>query len=201
MDSWDVWLENGVSELGRSKLRRYLHPASVSAVSPVEVRDCSLRTPRFRRRPAPSSSPHKVSPSSLTGLGLCTSGSAGHSLLECLARGAWCLRGHPQHLWPPRISSSPHFPACSTCPAKSLYWCSLFSPTVVQQTLKLFSSNDYLGLSMHPDVRRAAAECAERDGLGVRSSPLVAGKGQYRALIPTTACSWRSHCPSILGGW
>ena len=37
VDAWDHWLEASVAQLGHKKLRRYLHPASVSAVSPVEV--------------------------------------------------------------------------------------------------------------------------------------------------------------------
>eukprot|EP00281_Chroomonas_sp_CCMP1168_P004084 CAMPEP_0206268568 /NCGR_PEP_ID=MMETSP0047_2-20121206/31783_1 /ASSEMBLY_ACC=CAM_ASM_000192 /TAXON_ID=195065 /ORGANISM="Chroomonas mesostigmatica_cf, Strain CCMP1168" /LENGTH=117 /DNA_ID=CAMNT_0053696909 /DNA_START=27 /DNA_END=377 /DNA_ORIENTATION=- len=39
----------------------------------------------------------------------------------------------------------------------------------------LFSTNDYLGLSGHPDVRQAAAEAAQSYGMGPRGSPLVAG--------------------------
>ncbi|GMH43317.1 hypothetical protein BSKO_11239 [Bryopsis sp. KO-2023] len=41
--------------------------------------------------------------------------------------------------------------------------------------LTLFSTNDYLGLSSHPDVKAAAAECAKECGLGPRSSALVGG--------------------------
>lgn len=44
-------------------------------------------------------------------------------------------------------------------------WCSL----------RLFSSNDYLGMSSHPDVRAAAASAASRWGSGPRSSALVCG--------------------------
>lgn len=39
----------------------------------------------------------------------------------------------------------------------------------------LFSGNDYLGLSTHPRVRRAAIEAIERVGLGPRGSPLTCG--------------------------
>jgi 8-amino-7-oxononanoate synthase len=39
----------------------------------------------------------------------------------------------------------------------------------------LFSSNDYLGLSYHPDVRRHVAEGVEQGGLGPRGSPLICG--------------------------
>ena len=41
--------------------------------------------------------------------------------------------------------------------------------------LRLFSSNDYLGLGAHPRVRAAAARAAAAHGSGPRSSPLVCG--------------------------
>jgi hypothetical protein len=43
------------------------------------------------------------------------------------------------------------------------------------RSLRLFSSNDYLGLSSHPAVRAAASDASLRHGCGPRSSPLVAG--------------------------
>lgn len=42
-------------------------------------------------------------------------------------------------------------------------------------SLRLFSSNDYLGLATHPAVREAAARAAARHGCGPRASALVAG--------------------------
>lgn len=41
--------------------------------------------------------------------------------------------------------------------------------------LKLFSSNDYLGLSAHPEVREAAARAAAEVGMGPRGAALVCG--------------------------
>lgn len=41
--------------------------------------------------------------------------------------------------------------------------------------LVLFSSNDYLGLSFHPRLRRAAARAARERGSGPRGSPLICG--------------------------
>jgi 8-amino-7-oxononanoate synthase len=41
--------------------------------------------------------------------------------------------------------------------------------------LTLFSSNDYLGLSHHPEVRRAVTESVQKVGLGPRGSALVCG--------------------------
>jgi len=47
--------------------------------------------------------------------------------------------------------------------------------------LRLFSANDYLGLSTHPEVRQAASQAAAQAGMGVRASPLVAGYSQAHA--------------------
>jgi len=41
--------------------------------------------------------------------------------------------------------------------------------------VRLFSTNDYLGLSAHPAVAAAAATAAARYGMGPRASALVAG--------------------------
>jgi 8-amino-7-oxononanoate synthase len=52
------------------------------------------------------------------------------------------------------------------------------SPTEVEldgRRLTLFSGNDYLGLSGHPDVRRAVSAAAEQWGMGPRGSALVCG--------------------------
>lgn len=46
-----------------------------------------------------------------------------------------------------------------------------------------FTDNDYLGLSTHPDVKKAAAEAAEKYGAGAGASRLVTGNHPlYRAL-------------------
>src|SRR4051794_36285595 len=46
-----------------------------------------------------------------------------------------------------------------------------------------FCSNDYLGLSTHPDVRNAFATAAERYGVGSGASHLVTGHGpEHHAL-------------------
>jgi 8-amino-7-oxononanoate synthase len=47
----------------------------------------------------------------------------------------------------------------------------------------LFSGNDYLGLSAHPEVRRAASEAALAHGMGPRGSALICGyTGAHAAL-------------------
>ncbi|MFW5968872.1 MAG: aminotransferase class I/II-fold pyridoxal phosphate-dependent enzyme, partial [Persicimonas sp.] len=67
--------------------------------------------------------------------------------------------------------------------------------------LTLFSSNDYLGLSHHERVRRAAAEASEEVGLGPRGSALVCGyTSHHRALEEELArlkgCEAALLCPT-----
>ncbi|KAK1303932.1 hypothetical protein QJS10_CPB11g00319 [Acorus calamus] len=45
--------------------------------------------------------------------------------------------------------------------------------------LLLFSGNDYLGLSCHPTVRKAAAMVAQEHGMGPRGSALICGYTNY----------------------
>lgn len=52
--------------------------------------------------------------------------------------------------------------------------------------LLLFSGNDYLGLSVHPAVRRAAAEAAVEFGMGPRASPLVCGYTSHHRRLEST---------------
>ncbi|KAL4856178.1 8-amino-7-oxononanoate synthase [Chlorella vulgaris] len=51
------------------------------------------------------------------------------------------------------------------------------------RTIKLFSLNDYLGLSTHPAVRQAAANAALLCGNGPRSSALVGGYTHWHAQL------------------
>ncbi|XP_010035046.2 8-amino-7-oxononanoate synthase isoform X1 [Eucalyptus grandis] len=45
--------------------------------------------------------------------------------------------------------------------------------------LTLFSSNDYLGLSSHPTIGKAAAKAAKEHGMGPRGSALICGYTNY----------------------
>ncbi|XP_020573329.1 8-amino-7-oxononanoate synthase isoform X2 [Phalaenopsis equestris] len=47
----------------------------------------------------------------------------------------------------------------------------------------LFSGNDYLGLSSHPAVRKAAAMAARQHGMGPRGSALICGYTNYHHLL------------------
>ena len=49
--------------------------------------------------------------------------------------------------------------------------------------MRLFSANDYLGLSSHPAVRAAAARAASAAGCGPRASALVAGYTHEHAAL------------------
>lgn len=53
----------------------------------------------------------------------------------------------------------------------------------VSGKLLLFSGNDYLGLSSHPSVRKAAAKAAQELGMGPRGSALVCGYTNYHRLL------------------
>ena len=54
--------------------------------------------------------------------------------------------------------------------------------------IRLFSSNDYLGLSSHPAVRNALVDAAERHGVGPRGAALICGfTDEHRALEHTLA--------------
>ncbi|KAJ4721915.1 8-amino-7-oxononanoate synthase [Melia azedarach] len=49
--------------------------------------------------------------------------------------------------------------------------------------LLLFSGNDYLGLSSHPTIGKAAAEAALEHGMGPRGSALICGYTNYHRLL------------------
>ncbi|KAK3241305.1 hypothetical protein CYMTET_48915 [Cymbomonas tetramitiformis] len=53
------------------------------------------------------------------------------------------------------------------------------------QRIVLFSTNDYLGLSAHPKIKHAMASAATSEGMGPRSSPLIAGYTQHHRALET----------------
>uniref|UniRef100_A0A061RME3 8-amino-7-oxononanoate synthase n=1 Tax=Tetraselmis sp. GSL018 TaxID=582737 RepID=A0A061RME3_9CHLO len=110
LNSWQQWISESLAQLQSRKQRRFLRPATVSSISPVEV---------------------------------------------LIGREDW-------NSWLGELSTLGEAPVLEQGEEK-------------QRSLVLFSSNDYLGLSTHPEICRAASECATLYGLGVRSSPLVAG--------------------------
>ncbi|KAJ6308347.1 hypothetical protein OIU76_018013 [Salix suchowensis] len=52
--------------------------------------------------------------------------------------------------------------------------------------LLLFSGNDYLGLSSHPTIARAAANAAQKHGMGPRGSALICGYTNYHRLLESS---------------
>jgi 8-amino-7-oxononanoate synthase len=54
-----------------------------------------------------------------------------------------------------------------------------------------FASNDYLGLSRHPDVVAAAGQALERWGTGAGSSPLIAGHLPVHRDLEARLAAWR----------
>jgi 8-amino-7-oxononanoate synthase len=64
-------------------------------------------------------------------------------------------------------------------------------------SLVSFASNDYLGLSVHPRVRAAAAEALERYGLGAGASRLVAGTHAIHLELENAIAAWQ-HCERAL---
>ncbi|HMN44194.1 MAG TPA: 8-amino-7-oxononanoate synthase [Povalibacter sp.] len=55
----------------------------------------------------------------------------------------------------------------------------------------VFSSNDYLGLSQHPAVRRAAAEAAQQFGAGATASRLVVGTRSLHEELEGALAAWQ----------
>lgn len=54
----------------------------------------------------------------------------------------------------------------------------------------LFSSNDYLGLSLHPKVREAAVAEIERNGWGAGASRLISGTRRAHAELEEKIAAW-----------
>ena len=54
-----------------------------------------------------------------------------------------------------------------------------------------FASNDYLGLSTHPAVRRAARDAVERWGTGTGSSRLIVGDRPIHGALEADLAAWR----------
>lgn len=60
------------------------------------------------------------------------------------------------------------------------------------------SSNDYLALSCHPDVRKAAIDAIEQWGVGARASPLVSGFGPVHAGLETELAAFEETEAALL---
>ncbi|XVF08489.1 hypothetical protein REPUB_Repub07fG0007500 [Reevesia pubescens] len=64
--------------------------------------------------------------------------------------------------------------------------------------LILFSGNDYLGLSSHPAVRKAAAMAAQDYGMGPRGSALICGYTYHHRLLESSLASLKKKEDCLL---
>jgi 8-amino-7-oxononanoate synthase len=62
--------------------------------------------------------------------------------------------------------------------------------TIAGRDIVSFSSNDYLGLSQHPDVCRAAHEAIDRFGTGAGASRLIGGTRSLHQALEQTLAEW-----------
>ncbi|GLT40244.1 hypothetical protein SLA2020_143940 [Shorea laevis] len=70
-----------------------------------------------------------------------------------------------------------------------------------KQTFKkllLFSGNDYLGLSSHPTIRKAAAKAAQDHGMGPRGSALICGYTNYHRLLESSLATLKKKEDCLL---
>ncbi|XP_065849866.1 8-amino-7-oxononanoate synthase isoform X1 [Euphorbia lathyris] len=70
----------------------------------------------------------------------------------------------------------------------------------VEQSKKLllFSSNDYLGLSSHPTIGKAAAKAALEHGMGPRGSALICGYTNYHRLLESSLANLKKKEDCLL---
>ncbi|CAL9060958.1 unnamed protein product [Musa banksii] len=68
----------------------------------------------------------------------------------------------------------------------------------VSRKLLLFSGNDYLGLSSHPAVRKAAAKAAQEHGMGPRGSALICGYSNYHMLLEASLAELKNKEDCLL---
>lgn len=60
------------------------------------------------------------------------------------------------------------------------------------------ASNDYLGLTAHPEVRHAASRAALEIGTGATASRLLAGSCDLHAELEATLAAWKGHPSALL---
>ena len=150
---WQRWLSSSVSRLESANLLRTLHPVSTT-LSPVEV--CSGRT----------SGRASTGLISLLMSMLISQVEISHSTLkewhDSIAdiSGSEHLVDSQVQLWPSVSVSTETMQMRNCLCQKSL------DAMQVCMRLKLFSLNDYMGLSHHPAICKAAAEAAIHCGMG-----------------------------------
>ena len=71
---------------------------------------------------------------------------------------------------------------------------------VAGRRLVNFASNDYLGLTHHPRVIRAATEAAAEAGVGSGAAPLISGHTRYHAAAERRIAGWKGTESAVLLG-
>lgn len=61
-----------------------------------------------------------------------------------------------------------------------------------------FSTNDYLGLSQHPAVKRAFTQAIETWGVGSTGSPLLSGYSSCHQQLEQALCDWLGYPRAVL---
>jgi len=70
--------------------------------------------------------------------------------------------------------------------------------TVNGRDVIIFSSNDYLGLSSHPDVIEAAAEAAQKYGIGTGGAPTTTGTTDLHNELSQKIAAFKSREKAVL---
>ena len=65
----------------------------------------------------------------------------------------------------------------------------------------LFSSNDYLAISSHPEVLKAASEAADLYGTGTGGAPGTSGTDRIHRQLSEAIAAFRSTASSVRHGW
>ncbi|MDA9555926.1 8-amino-7-oxononanoate synthase [Vibrio sp.] len=63
-----------------------------------------------------------------------------------------------------------------------------------------YSSNDYLGLAQHPDLKQSFKEGVDRYGSGSSASPLVIGQSAAHHQLEEKLCDWLGYDTAVLFG-
>jgi 8-amino-7-oxononanoate synthase len=69
---------------------------------------------------------------------------------------------------------------------------------IAGRRVRVFSSNDYLGLSSHPEVREAAAKAALEDGMGTRGASLICGYTEAHEALETELAALKGAEAALL---
>ncbi|KAH9574727.1 hypothetical protein CY35_01G074200 [Sphagnum magellanicum] len=176
---WEDWLEQALRALQSSMLLRSLRPLAPSEVAAVAGGDC--KSPRATGTDTPSFQ-------TFQGLGTWDRAAVevdvSHATFQCWNQESPSTGAEVCNLEDVLDVPSSGVVAVDSC-----------------HKLRLFSGNDYLGLSVHPAVRSAAAEAALEFGMGPRASALVCGYTYHHRLLESTIAELKSTeecllCPS-----